>query len=139
VTDARGGNLDEAPGEVATILVVEDNEAVRDLVHVALGNRRERILVAASGEEAIAVSAGSRIDLLITDVVLPQLSGPDLASALRVEQPWLKLIYLSGWFDHSSFPSLLDGVLLTKPFPLDDLRDAVAATLDGPRHRDQAT
>ena len=123
----------------ATILVVEDNEAVRDLVHVALDARRDRILVAESGEDALVVSAGLRIDLLITDVMLPNLSGPDLAAALRVDQPWLQLIYLSGWFDHARFPSLSDGVLLTKPFPLDDLRDAVADVLDDPRDEHPAT
>jgi CheY-like chemotaxis protein len=123
----------------ATILVVEDNDAVRDLVQAALGGRSDRILVAESGEEATAVSAGLRIDLLITDVVLPHLSGPDLAAALRAEQPWLQLIYLSGWFDHARFPSLADGLLLTKPFPLDDLRGAVAALLDGPRDQDHRT
>jgi two-component system cell cycle sensor histidine kinase/response regulator CckA len=121
----RGGG-----GDPATVLVVEDSDAVRELVRLALEGTGLRILVAASGAEAVAAAARRGIDLLITDVVLPGMNGPELAKALRAEHPSLRVIYISGWYDHVAFPDVRDGLLLTKPFSLEELRRVVAEALE---------
>jgi CheY-like chemotaxis protein len=123
-------NVCAGRGDPATVLVVDDAEAVRELVRLALQGTGRRIVVAASGAEAVAEAAGLPIDVLVTDVLLPDLSGPELAAVLRAEHPTLRVIYISGWYDHADFPGVRDGPLLTKPFSIDDLRRAVAAAFD---------
>jgi two-component system cell cycle sensor histidine kinase/response regulator CckA len=117
-------------GDAATVLVVDDADAVRELVRLALERTGRSIVVAASGAEAVAAAAGLAIDLLITDVLLPDVSGPELAAVLRADHPSLRVIYISGWYDHADFPGVRDGPLLTKPFSIDDLRRAVAGAFD---------
>jgi two-component system cell cycle sensor histidine kinase/response regulator CckA len=123
-------NVRAVGGDAATVLVVDDADAVRELVRLALERTGRSIVVAASGAEAVAAAAGLAIDLLITDVLLPDVSGPELAAVLRAEHPSLRVIYISGWYDHADFPGVRDGPLLTKPFSIDDLRRAVAGAFD---------
>jgi signal transduction histidine kinase/DNA-binding response OmpR family regulator len=89
-----------ASGGTESILLVEDEQSVRDLTARALRNRGYRVLEAANGPEALRVweQSGQRIDLLFSDVVMPQgLSGLDLARQLRVRKPDLKVILFSGY------------------------------------------
>jgi two-component system, cell cycle sensor histidine kinase and response regulator CckA len=89
-----------AVGGSETILVVEDEPALRELVAQILTEYGYRVLVAASGWEALSLweTESSRVSLLLTDVVMPQgLSGPDLADRLRCERPDLKVVYTSGY------------------------------------------
>ena len=109
----------------ATVLVVEDNEAVRELVHVALEGTGLRVLVAGSAAEALEAAVRRWIDVLVADVILPDATGPALAAALREDSPGLRVVYVSGWHDEPGFPDVSDGVLLEKPFSLDALRSAV--------------
>ncbi len=89
-----------APSEDITILVVEDEEMLRDFVGQALGTAGYHVLTAANGREALKVWAEHReeIDLLLTDVVMPDsMSGQQLAHTLVVDKPDLKVIFTSGY------------------------------------------
>ena len=81
------------------MLLVEDEAGVRDLARRMLERAGYRVLDAASGPDAEAIFAEHRgsIDLLVTDVVMPGMSGPDLFRRLAVEQPGLKVVYISGY------------------------------------------
>ena len=116
-------------GDGTTILVVEDDEAVRELVRKALAPLGSRVFVAGSAAEAAAVAAGTRIDLLLTDVGLPGPSGTELATELCAAQPALRVIYMTGWQEHIALADVPDGLLLSKPFDLAELAQVVAGAL----------
>jgi CheY-like chemotaxis protein len=98
------------------------------------------VLEARDGESALAtarVHAG-RIDLLLSDVVMPVMGGPELARAVVRERPEARVLYMSGYVDSAVVDhGLLDASerLLAKPFGLDDLLQAVRQILDGPARR----
>jgi CheY-like chemotaxis protein len=115
------GQSSEA-GDRATILVVEDNDAVRELIKRALAPGGSRLLVAGSAAEAAAAAAGTHLDLLLTDVGLPDGRGTDLAARLRAERPGLRVIYITGWHEHIALDDVPDALLLRKPFELAELR-----------------
>ena len=84
-----------------TILLVEDQEHVRMLAKHILEEQQYRILEASGGEAALALERGfdGMIDLLLTDVVMPGMSGPELASRLSEIRPGMKVLYMSGYTD----------------------------------------
>jgi len=86
-----------------TILVVEDQPEVNSVVHNALSRHGYRVLMATNGNEAvdIAMAHGDRIDLLITDVVMPGLSARELAERFRRQHPGGRVLYMSGYTDDS--------------------------------------
>ncbi|HLZ08013.1 MAG TPA: ATP-binding protein, partial [Chloroflexota bacterium] len=118
-----------------TILLVEDEERVRDLARTALVGAGYRVLEAAGGESALRLIADSAqpIDLLVTDVVMPGLNGRQLAERLLEPYPAMKVLYVSGYtFDlvvrHGVFES---GVaFLQKPFTPSSLTRKVREVLD---------
>jgi PAS domain S-box-containing protein len=119
-----------------TILVVEDDQAVRTLLTRVLGNLGYKILSAASPREAMVVCDGhpGAFDLLITDLVMPEISGSELASRLRAARPGMKVLFISGYTKDTVVQrGMLDeGIsLLTKPFGLDVLAGTVRRILDG--------
>ncbi|NBB95527.1 MAG: response regulator [Planctomycetes bacterium] len=125
---------DEAAPTPATILVAEDDPAVRLLVTRILEHRGYTVLPAADVEEALgqAEHHGDVIDLLITDVVMPNVTGPELARQLIGTHCRMKVLYISGHTPevltrHGVDPS--DKAFLRKPFSPQDLIDAVAAVL----------
>lgn len=104
-----------------TILLVEDDEVVRDLVHRILLTYGYRILVAPSARKALDLSREHEgpIDLMLTDVVMPQMSGRELAIALESIRPGLKVIYMSGYSNEAVVRhGVLDAgkAFLQKPF-----------------------
>jgi CheY-like chemotaxis protein len=120
-----------------TILVVEDEEAVRALVRRTLVARGYTVHDAASGHDALALHAAlpAPVDLLLTDVVMPGLSGKALADALVARRPGLRVLYMSGYTEDEVVDRgvLRAGVrLLDKPFSSDALARAVRAALDCP-------
>ncbi len=82
-----------------TVLVAEDEDAVRSLVRLALKRAGYTVLTAADGEDALAVAKAhdGKIDLLLTDVVMPRMGGPELAVRLRESRPDLPVIFMSGY------------------------------------------
>jgi signal transduction histidine kinase len=119
-----------------TLLLVEDNDAVRDLTVKALRRRGYTVYEAESGEEALDWIAASGIipDLLITDIVMPGLSGPVLASRLVQQLPGLQVLYVSGYSeDANAMHGALDGriPLLQKPFTPSKLAQRIRTLLDG--------
>jgi two-component system cell cycle sensor histidine kinase/response regulator CckA len=87
------------PGGAETVLLAEDQPEVRRLALRILKGNGYRLLEAASGPEALAVSRGHEgpIDLLVTDVIMPEMTGRELASRLKESRPQLKVLYVSGY------------------------------------------
>ena len=110
-------------GRGETVLVVEDEGAVRDLLLEALAEAGYHVLHAIDGTQGLAVAqAAPRLDLLLTDVGLPGLNGRQLADACREARPCLKVIFITGYAEGAACPSgiLAPGMsILTKPFVLD--------------------
>ena len=119
-----------------TILVVDDEPEVRKLVSAMIGSRGYTVLTADSGEHALALyeKLGTPIDILVTDVVSPGMSGPMLADRLLARQPDLKVLFISG-YDHShvvqSYVLNRGCTLLAKPFSVHQLRSIVDDLLSG--------
>jgi CheY-like chemotaxis protein len=116
-----------------TVMVVEDETAVRNFVASALRNEGYRLLLATSAEDAARVSGahGGPIDLLLTDAIMPGKSGIELASAMVAERPGLPVIIMSGYTKETlSVSGLTDPVnLLRKPFSPTELRRRIRAAL----------
>ena len=117
------------------VLLVEDEEAVRTLARESLRAYGYEVIEASSGEEAIRLSAsdGERIDLLLTDVVMPMMSGRQLAEQLAELRPSMRVLYMSGYTEDAILHHgvLDEGVhLLEKPFTPDMLAAKVRALLD---------
>jgi signal transduction histidine kinase/ActR/RegA family two-component response regulator len=119
-----------------TICVVEDEGAVRELVRVTLTRAGFRVLAARDGEEALTRVAAydGRIDLLLSDVVMPGLSGPELARRMRQARPSARVLFMSGYASDviaDEGGSISDGGLLAKPFTPDELVARVREAIDG--------
>jgi two-component system cell cycle sensor histidine kinase/response regulator CckA len=134
-----------AAGGHETLLLVEDDPALRAVMREILESAGYRVHAASRSEEAVAVSGGQAggIDLLLSDVVMPGPSGPELAAELLARRPGLRVLYTSGCtYDAIARHGLPEpGVrLLQKPFSASDLLRAVRAALDdsassvGPTH-----
>jgi two-component system cell cycle sensor histidine kinase/response regulator CckA len=95
--------MDEAATTTGTetVLVVEDEIGVRGLVADGLNRAGYRVLVAGAANEAVEMraAAAGQIALLVTDVVMPDMSGPNLAAHLAGEQPTMRVLYISGYTD----------------------------------------
>ncbi|MBL8968229.1 MAG: response regulator [Spirochaetaceae bacterium] len=113
-----------------TILFVDDDEALRNLVARLLERRGHRVLIAANAGEALllAESHGSPIDLLVTDIVMPFMDGYRLARRLGEVLPGLRVLFASGYPEHSADPAAA-GRFLAKPFTEADLALAVDRAL----------
>lgn len=90
-------------GGVETVLVVEDEEAVRKFVRKILENSGYQVLEAINGDEALTMidKHGPKIDLVLTDVVMPKVGGPELIARLRETNPGSKVLYMSGYTDRT--------------------------------------
>lgn len=118
-----------------TVLVVEDEEALRRLTRRILESRGYKVLEAADGGEAIRVMASSqtRVDLLLSDVVMPGMSGRELVERLVPVYPWLRVLFMSGYTEDMMLHhrvSELGVAVLEKPFTRDDLARAARSVLD---------
>lgn len=114
--------------EPATILVVEDETGIRELIRKILLRERYRVLEAGSAEEALATAQGQSIDLLITDVMLPGIHGPELARRMQQAAPKLKTLFISGFTGEEKVPA--GSRFLAKPFTLGALLEKVRAALE---------
>jgi CheY-like chemotaxis protein len=118
-----------------TVLVVEDEELLRNLISEALTMLGYEVLAAASGKEALVLEKKhpGTIDLLVTDVAMDEMSGPQVAEAIVASRPATKVIFISGFPDGPIAPGgeLKRGVvLLQKPFTLKTLAAKIREVLD---------
>ncbi len=122
---------------IGTILLVEDEDAVRLFGARALRNKGYEVLEARSGDEALELmsSQDRPIDLLITDVVMPRMDGPTLIRRVRERWPGMKVIYISGYAE-DAFRKRLDETgaihFLPKPFSLKQLAGKVKEVMEAP-------
>ncbi len=128
-TPARGGT--------ETVLVAEDDPAVRELIRGLLMANGYTVLDASNGAEALLVAAATdgEIDLLVTDVVMPTLGGRALAERLRLARPHIRVLFATGYAgDEVGRRGGLDpnAILLQKPFTAEQLAVAVRRALDAP-------
>src|SRR2546425_258429 len=125
----------ETPRGTETVLLVEDDDAVRTLTRKMLAAHGYTVLAAGGGAEALELAAGHTgpIHLLVTDVVLPGMSGRDLAARFRSGRPGVKVLYTSGYTDEAIVHhGILDAgiAFLQKPFTSATLAHKVRETLD---------
>ena len=118
-----------------TLLLVEDNDAIREISARALRRRGYTVHEARNAEEAIdwVSKATRRADILITDVVMPGLSGPNLAARLMQQNPKIRVLYMSGYTDDATevHGTFWGGVpILQKPFTPSQLAERVRMALD---------
>lgn len=114
-----------------TILVVDDEPYIRQIIERVLSQRGYHVLGTGAPEEALELARSSRIDLLISDVLMPEMSGPELARAIREGSPDTKLLFISGYTD-GQLPDLIDRErvpLLHKPFGSDEIGNLVRELL----------
>jgi two-component system cell cycle sensor histidine kinase/response regulator CckA len=131
----------EAPAQSAdltgqgTLLLVEDEDAVRSFASRALESRGYHVLTASSGVEALEVvkEHSGKIDLVVSDVVMPEMDGPTLLKELRKQMPDLKIIFVSGYAEDAFKKNLGEEErfsFLPKPFTLKQLIQTVKETIE---------
>jgi CheY-like chemotaxis protein len=135
--DVARDTLAELPQGQETVLLTEDEEQVRQMIRMILEMSGYRVLEAADGEEALAIykQYEGEIDLIMTDVVMPLMSGRELVQSLEILHPGIKVLYMSGYTDDAIVRhGLLDQeiVFLQKPFTPDVLLRKVRKVLDAP-------
>ena len=124
-----------------TILVVEDDQSVREMTAESLRELGYSVLQAASGPEALDVLQNERVDLIFTDIVMPQMNGRQLADAVTEKWPEIRILYTTGYTRNAIVHNgVLDhGVsLLAKPFSLEQLAHKVREVLNGKPSSEQA-
>jgi signal transduction histidine kinase/ActR/RegA family two-component response regulator len=124
-----------APAHGETILLVEDDELVYRLVRQLLAGMDYHVLEAGSARQALEVSEqhSGPIDLLLTDVVMPQMSGTELAERLRMSRPKLKTLFMSGYSSDAVLPRAhmeTNASFIGKPFTHEQLSKAIREALD---------
>jgi len=125
----------ELPSGSETVLIVEDAEDVRILARRTLEERGYTVLVARNADEALEIAVARRVDVLLTDIVMPQTSGPQLVARYRSLHSAALVVYMSGYADDALAQYELDPnvVFLRKPFTPSSLARTVRDALDQAR------
>ncbi len=122
------------PSKPVTILAVDDDRSVLDLLRETLDAAGYRVLAATGGWEAIReFESGEDVELLLTDVIMPDLTGPVLAERLRAKKPGLRVLFISGFHDADlvqRFVTRKGFTLLPKPFTVTALLRVVREALE---------
>jgi PAS domain S-box-containing protein len=131
-------NAERLPGGTETLLVVEDEEALRSSIVEFLTGLGYNVVCAASGPQALQTTAGFNglIDLMVTDVVMPKMSGRELAQILAGQRPEMKTIFMSGYTNDAIVRHEVQEqglVFLQKPFSLAALARKIRDVLGSPR------
>ncbi len=117
-----------------TILLVEDEDVVRELTRRVLERQGYTVLACADGPAAVALSAAERrrIDLLLTDVVMPGMRGYEVAKRVSASRPEIRILFMSGYAEETlaGRPALPEHTLIEKPFAVDSLTRRVREALD---------
>ncbi|KAB0664002.1 response regulator [Oryzomonas japonica] len=134
VETASAAEISEVNVAGSTILLVEDNDMVRNLVRDLLDSCNCRLIVAAGPRQALTLSAGREVDLLLTDVVMPDMNGPELQEKMQKTHPGLATLYMSGYTDTTI---LHNGArdrginFIQKPFTTRELLKKIDSILNG--------
>ena len=122
-------------GKGETVLIAEDEENVLELASRILRDSGYNVISAKNGEEAywLAENYDKQIDLLLTDVIMPKLSGKDLCEKIVKQRPDIKILFMSGYtekaiINHGVIPS--DSMFLSKPFSVLSITSKVREALD---------
>jgi len=112
-------------GSTGTVLVVDDQDLVRDVIRITLERAGYTVLEAASPSAAIELVRGNgAIDLLVTDVVMPEMDAFELANRIAREVPGVRILYTSGYTDAAA-----EGPFIQKPFTPAELVEKVGGVL----------
>lgn len=121
--------------EPQSVLIVDDEEPVRRFVDRVLREANYRTTLASDGADAISVAAEhGPFDILVTDLMMPQMTGDELARQLRLKEPKLKILYLTGYSDRLFKEKVTlweDEAFLDKPCTMKSLLEAVSLLLSG--------
>jgi CheY-like chemotaxis protein len=124
-------------GRRKTVLVVEDEKDVRELACEFLTAAGYGVLAAQDGVEALEVAKrlGGSIQVVLTDVVMPKMRGPELGARLKSLLPQLKIVYMTGYLEQNDAPNgfLEDAFILQKPFSRETLVHLVSQALNSER------
>lgn len=135
-------NLEEAAGGEGTILLTDDQEALRRVAVRVLSGAGYEVLDASNGTEALRIADAyeGEIDMLLTDLVMPEMNGYELAEAVRERRPQIKILYMSGHppKTRERYGQVAAEWHLEKPFTPDSLRRRVRQVLDGTRRPQEA-
>jgi len=133
-------SIDAIPGEVPApkvILVVDDNEELRTFIRQALELSDYRVLEASDGKSAMAqLEKATTIDLVLSDVVLPGIKGPEIVRKIRGKFPGVKVIFMSGYIVEGIVNQDVEKIVesgcnfLTKPFPTRKMLEAIQDALE---------
>ena len=112
----------------STVLVVDDEKAVRDLMVTALESRQRNVLAAASGEEAVEIAKRTPVDLVLLDLSMPGMSGVDTFRELQALRPGLPVVIVTGYPDSDLMARALEigpFTMIAKPVDLQQIQKAV--------------
>ncbi len=129
--------MTDTPSSPRTILLVEDEDGVRAVLNELLTGLGFSVLQAANGAEAVELARGHDgvIDLVVTDMVMPVMSGQELARNLAVVRPGVRILYMSAFASNIYSPSALANALadyISKPFDLETFVEKVRELLASP-------
>ena len=140
--DAAGkvATYSEAPRGTETVLLAEDEADVRELAREFLEAAGYTVIEARNGQEALKLAAGrsEEIDLLVSDLVMPGMTGQQLAALLQQQDPSLRVIFMSGYSEHAAAEAAQAGSsvrILTKPFNRMALLRTIREVLGSPTAR----
>jgi CheY-like chemotaxis protein len=119
-------NFVRRPGDIVRILLIDDDEMVLGIIALMLSSDGHTVLAASSGRDGLArLEAGESVDLVLTDLRMPDMSGWDVIRAVRARWPSIRVGFNSGSRDALLDPSEPIDVQLRKPVSFDDLRAAI--------------
>lgn len=112
------------------VLLVEDDDPVRELIARALRANGFEVVAAASGEEALDLEDGRHVDLLLSDVMLPNQNGFETAHQIHARSPNIPIVFMSGYYDQAVAEAAhldISSTILQKPFAMADLLEHLRA------------
>jgi two-component system cell cycle sensor histidine kinase/response regulator CckA len=130
MTPAEALNTSPGSGKYV-VMVVDDEPGIRDFLCAYLRSKNFKVICAGGGEEALELWRAERgkVDLLLTDVVMPGMNGKLLAEAMIATNPHLKIIFMSGYLPEEIAQETLDYTFFKKPFHPRELLEAIRNAL----------